>query len=81
QQLQLHDAGQPLHRIQLVFLASCEERDLLQAWDYWLQGIPFYQDHCAHCTATIALNRPDMTTQGEAALLLWNVAAITEALT
>lgn len=78
QQLQLHNASQPLHRIQLVFLASCEEHDLVQTWDYWLQGIEFYQDHRAHCTATIALNRPGMNSQGEVALLLWNVAAKTK---
>lgn len=77
QQLQLHNARQKLHRIQLVFLASCEERDVVQAWDYWLQGIEFYQDQPAHCAATIALNHPGVNTQGEVALLLWNVAAIT----
>ena len=73
QQLQLRDASQKLHRIQLVFLASCEEQDLVHTWDDWLQGITFYRDHRAHCAATIALNHPGMATQGEAALLLWNV--------
>lgn len=73
QQLQLRDASQKLHRIQLVFLVSCEEQNLVHTWDNWLQGITFYQDHSAHCTATIALNHPDMAKPGEAALLLWNV--------
>lgn len=50
----------------------------MQTWDYWLQGIEFYQDHSAHYTATIALNHPSMNSQGEVALLLWNVAAKTK---
>lgn len=78
QQLQWCDASQKLHRIQLVFLASSKEQDLVQAWDYWLQKIPFYPAQSAHCSHAIALNRPGMATQGEAALLVWNVAAETE---
>lgn len=78
QQLELGDASQKLHRIQLVFLVSCAEQDLVHAWDYWLQKIPFYPAQNAHYSHAIALNRPGISPQGEAALLLWDVAAESE---
>lgn len=79
QKLQLHDASQQLHRIQLVFFVASVKQNLEQEWDEWMLQMPFYSEQRAHCSLAIALNHPDIAKQGEVALLVWNVAASTKA--
>lgn len=75
QQLRLHQPETALHRIQLVLLAAADETDVVQTWGDWLHAIPFYATQRAMAAKPIALRHPGIATQGEAVLLLWEVAA------
>ncbi|WP_370678499.1 hypothetical protein [Comamonas sp. GB3 AK4-5] len=63
----------PLHKVQLVFLAAADDTGICQKWDDWLQKIPFYGQGAADSQYLIPLRHSSIPTQGEAVLMAWNV--------
>lgn len=73
--LQLTNPSGPgiLHKVQLVFLTACNDTQLLQNWDCWLQEILFYPDSPIHAQCTIALNSAKLPSPGEMTVIAWNI--------